>query len=282
MVKINSIRMIAIYGKAGIGKSIISSNISAALSHMGERVMQVGCDPKRDSILTLCGQLKPTILERTATCKNITDEVLKSVIFEGYNGVLGVEAGGPKPGVGCAGRGVALALKLLKQFKIFEEYKITFVIFDVLGDVVCGGFAQPMREGFAKETYVIVNAELLSMFQTNNILRSIRKICEEGREVGLAGLIHNARGIRNEEEIVEEFAEMVKTKIIHHIPRSEYVQKAEVMGKTVIEAFPDSPQAEHYRKLARKIRENREVAIPTPLDYRSAIKQIKELIAKYT
>jgi len=137
----NQIRKIAIYGKGGIGKSTVCSNLSVALSQMGEKVMQVGCDPQRDSISTLCGKLMPTLLERTGEAKKVTEEMLRSVVFEGFSGVLGCESGGPKPGMGCAGRGVTLALQLLDQFKIFEKYGVTFVLFDVLGDVVCGGFA---------------------------------------------------------------------------------------------------------------------------------------------
>lgn len=187
----NTVKQIALYGKGGIGKSTVSSNVSAALSKMGEQVMQVGCDPKRDSIATLCGKLMPTILGRIGEAKKVTEEMLTSVVFQGFNGVLGCESGGPKPGMGCAGKGVNLALQLLDQFQIFEKYGVTFVLFDVLGDVVCGGFAQPMRSGYAREIYLVTCEEALTLFQVNNIIKAAHKLAGMGADVGIAGIIDN-------------------------------------------------------------------------------------------
>lgn len=270
-------KKIAIYGKAGIGKSTTSSNLSAALSHMGEKVMQIGCDPKRDSIATLCGRLMPTIMDQVRKYDVVDEKILSEVIFEGYNGILGCESGGPKPGTGCAGKGVNLALQLLDKFKVLERYGITFALFDVLGDVVCGGFAQPMRAGFAREIYLVTCGELLSLYQTNNIAKAVAKVNSLGVDVGVAGLINNMRGVAHEEEIVEAFAEVLGVPVIQHIPRSKLVQQAEFKGQTVIQAFPDSDQAEVYRSLARKVLANDKVYIPTPTD----MAHLKELVARF-
>ena len=272
----NQIRKIAIYGKGGIGKSTVSSNVSAALSKSGEQVMQVGCDPKRDSIATLCGKLMPTILGRIGEAKKVTEEMLTSVVFQGFNGVLGCESGGPKPGMGCAGKGVNLALQLLDQFQIFEKYGVTFVLFDVLGDVVCGGFAQPMRSGYAREIYLVTCGEALTLFQVNNIIKAAHKLAGMGADVGIAGIIDNMRGVSREREIVEEFASLVGIPIIEHIPHSKTVQDAEMQGKTVIEAFPESEQADVYRRLAKNILENRSVYIPNPI----TMDDIKRILIK--
>ncbi|TDA68020.1 MAG: nitrogenase iron protein [Clostridia bacterium] len=255
-------RIVAIYGKAGIGKSTVSSNISAALSQMGEQVMQVGCDPKRDSIATLCGELKPTFMEKMQEKRKVAEADIDEVIFTGFNGVYGIECGGPKPGRGCAGKGVNWALETLDKHNIFDKYGATVVIFDVLGDVVCGGFSQPIRSGYAKEMYIVVCGEVLTLFQANNILKAVVRLHETGVDVGVAGIINNMRGVEHEQEIVEAFGKLIGVPVIEHIPRSKVVQEAEFDGKTVIEAFPGSEQADVYRRLARKILENKDRYIP--------------------
>ncbi len=271
-VKTEVPRRIAIYGKAGIGKSITSAHLSAALAKMGEKVMQVGCDPKRDSVALLCHGIMPTILERfkmvdaeTDEPVEMTEELLSEVMFRGYNDVLCCESGGPRPGIGCAGRGVLVAIQLLEEFNVLEKYGITFAIYDVLGDVVCGGFAQPMRAGHAREIYIITCGEPLTLYITNEILKAVSRTASEGAEVGLAGLVDNRRNVPHEVEIVEAFAGKVGVPVIEHVPRSVKVQEAEAMGKTVIEAFPDSDQAEVYRELAKKVLENKHVYQPKPL-----------------
>jgi len=273
----HKVRKVALYGKGGIGKSTIAANISAALSHMGERVMQIGCDPKRDSISTLCGRLMPTLLDQLEG-ENIEEEAVHRIIHRGYNGVLGVESGGPKPGMGCAGRGVMLALQILEEFNIFEKYNITFALFDVLGDVVCGGFSQPIRAGFAREIYLVACGELLTLLQVSNIAKAVRKLHEQGAETAVAGIINNQRKVPNEMEIVEEFASLLGVPVIHHIPRSSLVQDAEAQGKTVIELFADSDQAQVYRELARKILENDKTFIPNFV----SLDDIKPIIMKYS
>lgn len=278
-------RRVALYGKAGIGKSITSSHISAALSHLGEKVMQVGCDPKRDSVALLCHQIVPTVLERLRLLESeaegrvdVTEEILSEVIFEGYNSVTCCESGGPRPGIGCAGRGVMVGVQLLEELKVFERRGITFAIYDVLGDVVCGGFAEPMRTGKAQEIYVVTCGEPLTLYITNNILKAVKRIQSEGVAVGVAGLIDNQRNVPFEREIVEEFSRRVGVPVIEHIPRSFKVQEAEMLGQTVIEAFPDSDQAGVYRSLARKVRENSYTHIPDPL---GGMDDIVELVGRF-
>jgi nitrogenase iron protein NifH len=276
-------RKIAIYGKAGIGKSITSSNLSAVLSHLGERVMQIGCDPKRDSVALLCHRIVPTILEKLtggeeAGAESITQDMLSDVIFRGYNNIVCAESGGPRPGIGCAGRGVMVALQLLEQHKIFSRYEITFAVFDILGDVVCGGFSQPMRSGYAREIYIIVNGEPLSLFITNNILKAVKSLSSQGYDVGVAGLISNQRGVPYEKEIVDAFARKIGVPVVEHVPRSSKVQEAESRGKTVIEAFPDSEQANVYKRLAKKVLENPYIYIPEPV---SGMDDVLDIVRVY-
>jgi nitrogenase iron protein NifH len=274
-------RRIAVYGKAGIGKSITSGHLSAALSEMGEKVMQVGCDPKRDSVALLCHEIKPTILEQfkmvdaeTEEPVEMSEELLDKVIFKGFNDVVCCEAGGPRPGIGCAGRGVLVAIEILEDFNIFKKYDITFAIYDVLGDIVCGGFAQPMRAGNAREIYLVTCGEPLTLYITNEIIKAVRRLNREGVEVGVAGLIDNQRMISHETEIVEAYAERVGVPVIAHVPRSTKVQEAEAEGKTVMEAFPDSDQANVYRDLAKKVLENKYVYLPEPMSGMDEILQL--------
>lgn len=270
-------RKVAFYGKGGIGKSTTASNVSAAISYMDHKVLQVGCDPKRDSIATLCGKLMPTILDQVKASPRMSANLMDQVVFTGYNGVLGMESGGPSPGTGCAGKGVFMALQMIEQFQVIKRYGVTFVIFDVLGDVVCGGFAQPMRGGFAREIYLVTCGELLTLFQVNNIARAVAKLHGAGADVGIAGLINNMREVANEEAIVEAFAREIGVPVIQHVPRSRLVQQAENQGKTVIEAFPHSPQSDVYRELAVKILDNKSKFVPGTITMR----QIKEIVHSF-
>ena len=260
------LRRIAIYGKAGVGKSTTSSNLSAALAAIGRKVLQVGCDPKRDSVAQLVHCLPPTILEQMNRQHKRNDSAdnlaLEDVFFDGYNGVVCAEAGGPPPGVGCAGQGVLLALQFIEERDVITEYGIDFSLFDVLGDVVCGGFAQPIRAGYCREIYVIVNGEPLSLVVTNNILRAVEKLNREGINVGLGGLINNQSNAAVEEEIVLSYAQTVGVPIIGRIPRSPLVQAAEARRQTVMEAFPDSHVADLYRQLAQDILDNDTIHTP--------------------
>jgi len=278
-------RKIAIYGKAGIGKSITSAHLSVALSKMGEKVIQIGCDPKRDSVALLCGGIMPTILEQlkmvdaeTEEPVEMTEEILDKVMFKGYNDIVCCESGGPRPGIGCAGRGVLVAIQLLEEFNVLKRFDITFAIYDVLGDIVCGGFSQPMRGGHAKEVYIVTCGEPLTLYITNEILKAVDRIIGEGIEVGVAGLIDNQRNVPHEKEIVEEFSRKVGVPVIEHIPRSLKVQEAEALGKTVLEAFPESDQSEVYRRLAKKVLENKYIHIPSPL---SGMDEIMDTVKMY-
>ena len=269
------LRRIAIYGKAGIGKSTTSSNLSAALAEMGRKVLQVGCDPKRDSVAQLVHCLPPTILEQLDRQQegggSPDDLPLEEVFFKGFNQVICAEAGGPPPGVGCAGHGVLMALQFIEQRHVNRMYGIDFSLFDVLGDVVCGGFSQPIRAGYCREIYVVVNGELLSLVVTNNILRAVEKLIHDGVDVGLGGLIFNQRSEANEEEIVVSYSETVGVPIIGQIPRSPLIQAAEASRQTVMEAFPESEIAGIYRKLANVILDNDIIHTPHAIQDSGAI-----------
>ncbi len=244
-------RKIAIYGKGGIGKSTTVSNLSAALADMGYKVMQIGCDPKADSTKNLTqGKKIPTVLD---VLKEKGDEVtLEDLVFLGDKGVLCVESGGPTPGIGCAGRGIITAFEKLEELGAYEEYKPDIVLYDVLGDVVCGGFAMPIRGGYAKEVCIVTSGEMMSLYAANNIASAIRNFGKMGY-AKLRGLILNAKNIDNEDQLVEQAAEEIGTKIIFRIPRNKAVQEAENDGKTVIEHNPSSDMAAYYKGLAEEI-----------------------------
>ena len=256
------IKQIAIYGKGGIGKSTTTSNISAALSKAGYKVMQFGCDPKADSTNTLRGGTYiPTVLDTLRESKKVKPE---DVIFKGFNGVYCVEAGGPAPGVGCAGRGIITAVQLLKQLHVYEELDLDVIIYDVLGDVVCGGFAVPIREGIAEHVFTVSSADFMAIYAANNLFKGIQKYSNSGGAL-LGGLIANSINAPYAREIVDDFVDRTKTQVIEYIPRSVTVTQAELQGKTSIEAFPNSAQAKIYSKLAKKVVETTESKVPSPL-----------------
>lgn len=244
---------LAVYGKGGIGKSTTVSNLSAALSDMGYQVMQIGCDPKADSTVSLHGKEKViTVLDLVRTKKN--DFALEDMVTVGYGGVLCVEAGGPTPGLGCAGRGIIAALEKLAEKGAYEVYKPDVVIYDVLGDVVCGGFSMPMRGGYADKVFVITSGENMAIHAAANIAVAIDGFRGRGY-ADLGGIILNRRNVKDEEAKAEELARDIDSKIIGTLSRSDLVQEAENLGKTVIESFPDSEMAEEYRMLARTVLE---------------------------
>ncbi len=258
-------RKIAIYGKGGIGKSTTTQNTVAGLAEMGKRVMVVGCDPKADSTRLLLGGLaQKTVLD---TLRDEGEDIdLEYVIKEGYGATRCVESGGPEPGVGCAGRGIITSVNLLEQLGAFDDsFELDYVFYDVLGDVVCGGFAMPMREGKAQEIYIVCSGEMMAMYAANNICKGIVKFADAG-QVRLGGLICNSRKVDNEKEMIEEFAKKLGTQMIHFVPRDNMVQRAEINRKTVIEFEPTHEQADEYRTLARKIDANKMFVVPTPLE----------------
>lgn len=245
---------LAVYGKGGIGKSTTVSNLSAALSDMGYQVMQIGCDPKADSTVSLHGKEQvTTVLDLVRTKKN--NFTLEDMVTVGYGGVLCVEAGGPTPGLGCAGRGIIAALEKLAEKGAYEVYKPDVVIYDVLGDVVCGGFSMPMRGGYADKVFVITSGENMAIHAAANIAVAIDGFRGRGY-ADLGGIILNRRNVKDEDEKVEELAKDIDSKIIGTLSRSDLVQEAEDLGKTVIESFPESKMAEEYRMLAKTVLEN--------------------------
>jgi len=257
-------RKIAIYGKGGIGKSTTTQNTVAGLAEAGFNVMVVGCDPKADSTRLLLGGLaQKTVLD---TLREEGEDIdLEDVVKPGYGGTRCVESGGPEPGVGCAGRGIITSINLLEQLGAWDEkFKIDYTFYDVLGDVVCGGFAMPMREGKAEEIYIVVSGEMMAMYAANNICKGIQKYAQAG-VVRLGGLICNSRKVDNEREMIEELARQLGTKMIHFVPRDNMVQRAEINRKTVIEFEPTHNQADEYRALSKAINENTNFVIPTPL-----------------
>lgn len=275
-------RTVAVYGKGGIGKSTTTSNLAAAASMLGLSTMLVGCDPKADTIQVLLkgeGQRSKTILESVRK-NGLCEAAVRACIYSGFNDILLAEAGGPLPGVGCAGKGVALALDLLKTHDLVDD-SLQLVLYDVLGDVVCGGFAQPMRANFANEVYVITSGEYMSMYQAVNIASSIAQMAKEGIEVKMSGLILNKRDVLGEDEIVEYLAELIGVPILMTIPRSTDVQRTESIGKTVVEALPGSSLARVYYHLAIKMYNNTHHVVPTVEDRDAVLAKLKLMIARY-
>jgi nitrogenase iron protein NifH len=269
------IKQIAIYGKGGIGKSTTTSNLSAALSTLGFKVMQFGCDPKADSTNTLRdGTYIPTVLD---TLREKGSVNAKDVIFQGFNGIYCVEAGGPAPGVGCAGRGIITAVELFKQQKAFEELDLDYVIYDVLGDVVCGGFAMPIREGIAQHVFTVSSGDFMSIYASNNLFKGIKKYSNSGGAL-LGGVIANSMNAGYSKEIVDDFANRTKTQIIQYVPRSITVTQSELQGKTVIEAQPDSEQAKVYKTLAERMVAHEVSKTPSPLE----LNELKEWAAGWS
>ncbi|MBZ4666131.1 MAG: Mo-nitrogenase iron protein subunit NifH [Mahella sp.] len=255
-------RQIAIYGKGGIGKSTTTQNTVAALSEMGKKVMVVGCDPKADSTrLLLHGLNQKTVLD---TIREEGEDIdLEDIIKVGFNNIKCVESGGPEPGVGCAGRGIITSINMLENLGAYEE-GIDYVFYDVLGDVVCGGFAMPIREGKAKEIYIVASGEMMALYAANNICKGIRKYATQGG-VRLGGIICNSRNVDNEEELLKAFSKKLNTQLIKFVPRDNVVQRAEINKKTVIDYDPSVPQADVYRSLAMAIEKNDMFVVPEPI-----------------
>jgi nitrogenase iron protein NifH len=258
------LRQCAIYGKGGIGKSTTTQNLVAALAEQGHKVMIVGCDPKADSTrLILHAKAQNSIMQMASDAGSVEDLELEDVLKVGYKDIKCVESGGPEPGVGCAGRGVITAINFLEEEGAYTD-DLDFVFYDVLGDVVCGGFAMPIRENKAQEIYIVCSGEMMAMYAANNIAKGIVKYANSG-SVRLAGLICNSRQCAREDELIMELAKQMGTTMIHFVPRDNVVQRAEIRRMTVIEYEPTAKQADEYRTLAKKIYENKNFIIPTPI-----------------
>jgi nitrogenase iron protein NifH len=269
-------RKVAIYGKGGIGKSTTTQNTVAGLAEMGRKVMVVGCDPKADSTRLLLGGLaQKSVLD---TLREEGEDVeLEDIRKPGFGGTWCVESGGPEPGVGCAGRGIITSINMLESLGAYEESEgLDYAFYDVLGDVVCGGFAMPIRDGKAQEIYIVCSGEMMAMYAANNICKGIMKYAESGG-VRLGGLICNSRNTDREADLITELASKLGTQMIYFVPRDNDVQRAEINRKTVIEWDGSVPQANEYRGLAKAIDENEMFTIPTPLE----IEDLEQLLMDY-
>ena len=244
-------RKIAIYGKGGIGKSTTTSALAAAMAKEGLKVMQIGCDPKADSSINLLGG-RPIIPVMDYLRKYGKCESLSEIVIEGFGGVKCVEAGGPVPGKGCAGRGIMATFEVLEELGAFEYYKPDVVFYDVLGDVVCGGFAAPIRENYAEDIIIVISGEKMALYAADNIYRAVQGFENRGY-AKVRGIILNRRNVENEREIAEQFAREHDLPILADIPRDGLIQVCENRNQTVIEGAPDSKLAGIYSELARSI-----------------------------
>lgn len=267
-------RQVAIYGKGGIGKSTTTQNLTAGLAEMGKKIMVVGCDPKADSTRLLLGGLaQKTVLD---TLRDEGDDIeLDSILKPGFSGIKCVESGGPEPGVGCAGRGIITSINMLENLGAYEA-ELDYVFYDVLGDVVCGGFAMPIREGKAQEIYIVASGEMMALYAANNIAKGIQKYANTGG-VRLGGIICNSRKVDRELDLLTAFAKELGSQLIHFVPRDNQVQRAEINKKTVIDFSPEAPQADEYRTLARNIENNKMFVIPKPMSQ----DRLEEILMEY-
>ena len=256
------LRKIAIYGKGGIGKSTTTQNLTAGLAELGKKVLVVGCDPKADSTRLLLGSAaQRTVLDTIREEGGINS--LDQIMREGFGGTKCVESGGPEPGVGCAGRGIITSINTLESLGAYTD-DLDFVFYDVLGDVVCGGFAMPIREGKAQEIYIVASGEMMALYAANNISKGVQRYARSGG-VRLGGIICNSRNVDRELDLLRAFSRELGTKLLYFIPRDNVVQHAEINKKTVIEYRPDSNQAQEYRNLAQAVINNQDFSIPTPM-----------------
>ena len=269
-------RKVAIYGKGGIGKSTTTQNTAAALAHFhGQNIFIHGCDPKADSTrLILGGKPQETVMD-TLRIHGAEKVTLDKVVKTGYKDIRCVESGGPEPGVGCAGRGVITAIDLMEENDAYTE-DLDFVFFDVLGDVVCGGFAMPIRDGKAQEVYIVASGEMMAIYAANNIAKGLVKYAKQSG-VRLGGIICNSRMVDGEREFLEEFTSAIGTKMIQFVPRDNIVQKAEFNKKTVTEFDDNCNQAHEYKQLGKQILENKDFVIPKPLN----MDELESMVVKY-
>ncbi len=243
---------LAIYGKGGIGKSTCTANLAAAFASLGKRVIQIGCDPKADSTINLLGG--NPVMPVMNYLREYDDEPdnIEEISKVGFGNVLCIETGGPTPGLGCAGRGIINTFSLLEELELFETYKPDVVLYDVLGDVVCGGFAAPIREGYASKVLIVTSGEKMALYAANNINSAVKNF-EDRSYARVRGIIMNRRSVENEEEKVRAFADSAGLEIVADIPRSNDIIKYEDMGKTAVEGDPDCETAKRFFALAQKL-----------------------------
>lgn len=259
--QIKGAKVIAVYGKGGIGKSTTSSNLSAAFSKLGHRVLQIGCDPKHDSTFTLTKKMMPTVIDVLETVDFHSEELrVEDFMFEGYNGVMCVEAGGPPAGTGCGGYVVGQTVKLLKQHHLLEETDV--VIFDVLGDVVCGGFAAPLQH--ADNAVVVAANDFDSIFAMNRIVAAINAKAKN-YNVRLAGVVANRSAETDE---IDRFSNAIGMKRLAHFKDLDAIRRSRLKKCTLFE-MPDSPEViearEEYMNLARTLYAGADPQTATPM-----------------
>ena len=245
---------LAIYGKGGIGKSTMTANLSAAFASLGKKVIQIGCDPKADSTINLLGgRAQQPVMDYI---RDHGDDIasIDEISEVGYGDILCIETGGPTPGLGCAGRGIIATFNLLEELELFETVKPDVVMYDVLGDVVCGGFAAPIREGYAEHVLIVTSGEKMALYAANNICSAVENFADRGY-ADVAGIILNRRNIPGEEEKVKSFAAEKGLEIIGDIPRSDEINQFEEQGMTVIEGDPDLPISRKFKELAESLLE---------------------------
>lgn len=242
---------IAIYGKGGIGKSTVTANLAAAFAVLGKRVIQIGCDPKADSTINLLGG-EPLTPVMNYLREHDEPSSIEEISKVGYKGILCIETGGPTPGLGCAGRGIITTFNLLEGFELYKKYKPDVVLYDVLGDVVCGGFSMPMHKGYAQKVFIVTSGEKMACYAAANIAMAIENFKGRGY-AQLGGLILNRRNVEDELENVLEIAKDFNTSIVGDLKRSRLVQECDRLGTTVMNKYPDSDMAKQYLKLADEI-----------------------------
>ena len=268
-------RKVCIYGKGGIGKSTVVANAAAAAAKAGNRVMVVGCDPKADTTRVLMHGRIETILDVHARLGGRLTRA--DAAHEGAFGVLCMESGGPRAGEGCAGKGIALALKDIQELRIVEEFAPDLILYDVLGDVVCGGFSTPLREKVAEAAYIVTTSDYMSLYAANGICRCIRKYADRGG-CRLGGLIYNERSAVGDESAAADFARAVGTRIAGRVPLDRAISRAEMRRSTVIECEPDSAAARAFEAIADEMLHGAETAVPEPLST-EALEAIGDRIA---
>jgi len=267
---------ICIYGKGGIGKSTVVANIAAAAAQAGRRVLVIGCDPKADTTRTLLHRSVETILEAHARTGGAP--AIGEILHEGAFGVSCLESGGPRAGEGCAGKGIALALEDIRTLGVFERAKPDLILYDVLGDVVCGGFSTPLRANVAETAYVVTTADYMSLYAANNIAGCIRKYALRGG-CRLGGLIYNERSAVGEADVVEQFAAGIGTRVVGRIPMDPAISRAELHRMTVLEHRPEAPSAAAFRALCDRMLSAEEGCVPQPLE-REALEALGDCIAR--
>ncbi len=256
-------RSLAFYGKGGVGKSTVVSNLTATLAQMGRRVLQVGCDPKRDSSRNLIKTFPPITLMDLLSAGR-TGLKQSDIVMDGGPNVDCIEVGGPKPGVGCAGRGLGRLFEELEDMSIFDE-DYDYIFYDVLGDVVCGGFAVPMRSGYAEEVYVVTSGEFMSLYAANNIARGIQNYANEG-DVRMGGLIANVKDLAYDRDLIEKFAERIGTHVVYYLEWNKVVYEAERRRQTVVRYKPDDAFAQTWFALAEAVEKNTRTHVPAPME----------------